>query len=120
MITSNAGFEITKQAKQQINNGRKGKEIWGDRISKINNKLIRISFQNIRGFGKEKESVQSESIREIIEEYNIDVYMMAEVNINWRIVGWRNSIWDISMRWFERQKVSAAYCKNIQYHVKGG
>ncbi len=35
--------------------------------------------------------------------------MMAEVNVNWRIVGKRNSIWDISRRWFERQKVSAAY-----------
>jgi hypothetical protein len=35
--------------------------------------------------------------------------MMAEVNVNWRIVGKHNSIWDISRRWFERQKVSAAY-----------
>jgi hypothetical protein len=110
MSTLNAGLEITEQAEQQKTHRRKCEEIWGDRISTIkNNKIIRFSFQNIRGFGKEKESVQSESIREFIQEYDLDVYMMAEVNVNWRIVGRRNSIWDISRRWFERQKVSAAY-----------
>jgi exonuclease III len=99
----------TDQVQQTQINQSKGEEIWGDRISNINNKIIRLSFQNIRGFGTERESIQSESIREFMVEYDIDVYMMAEVNVNWRIVGRRNSIWDISRRWFERQKVSAAY-----------
>jgi exonuclease III len=109
MSTPTTGLDITTQAEQQNKNRRTGNEIWGDKISKNKNKLIRITFQNIRGFGTTKDSVQSESIREFIEEYNIDIYMMAEVNVNWRIVGKRNSIWDISRRWFERQKVSAAY-----------
>jgi hypothetical protein len=99
----------TDPAEKTQNNRRKGDEIWGDRISTKHNKIIRISFQNIRGFGKDKESIQAESIRQFIEEYDIDTYLMAEVNVNWRIVGKRNSIWDISRRWFERQKVSAAY-----------
>jgi hypothetical protein len=111
----------TNQTRQQQLTRRQGEEIWGDRISTKINKIIRIYFQNIRGLGKTKHSIQSESIREFIQQYNIDmIYMMAEVNVNWCIVGKRNSIWDIARRWFECQKVSASYnqrdrsCKQYQ------
>jgi hypothetical protein len=40
--------------------------------------------------------------------------MMAEVNVNWYIIGKRHSIWDISRRWFERQKVAVAYNQRDQ------
>jgi hypothetical protein len=59
-------------------------------------------------------------MREFIQQNNIDIYMVAEVNVNWCIVGKRNSIWDIARQWFERQKVSASYnqrdrsCKQYQ------
>jgi hypothetical protein len=109
MIVTEPEHFNTENAEQATNNRRNSEETWGDRVSQKNNKIIRITFQNIRGFGTEKESIQSESIREFIELKEVDVCMMAEVNVNWRIVGKRNSIWDISRSWFERQKVSAAY-----------
>jgi hypothetical protein len=54
--------DSTNQVQQTTTNQRKSEEIWGDRISKEINKIIQITFQNIRGFGTEKDSIQSEAI----------------------------------------------------------
>jgi hypothetical protein len=101
MSDSTAGLDSTNQAEQQQTTQRQCEEIRGDRISTKTNKIIRISFQNIRGFGITKNSTQSEAIQEFNETNDITIYMMVEVNINWRITGKRNNIWDIARRWFE-------------------
>jgi hypothetical protein len=74
MSSPAAGHDSTNQANQHKQYRRKRKEIWGDRISKKSHKLIRLSFQNIRGFGTMKNSVESKSIREFINQNNRYIY----------------------------------------------
>ena len=69
--------------------------IWGDEINKENNNTIRICFQNINGFGYNKDNkYKLENIRELITTKQIDIMAMAETNDNWRKVQRRDSIWN--------------------------
>ena len=41
--------------------------IWGDRMEGKDNEDLRITFQNINGFGRETKNNKSEEIRQFIE-----------------------------------------------------
>ena len=88
-------------------NGR----IWGDKISNNkNNNIIRIIFQNINGFGYARDSLKPRMIKAFITETEADVYAMAEMNVNWRLVAKQQHITDITRGgWFENQQVIAGY-----------
>ena len=60
---------------------------YGDVLKKNKkSKNIRIVFQNINGIGTTKENDKKEILRKFINEYNVDCYAIAEVNINWKVV----------------------------------
>ena len=93
---------------------------WGDIMPRKDKEIIRIAFQNINGFGITKKDCKAERIREFMEENSIDIFGMAEMNVNWRIVGKKNTINDLTRGWFENQRVNTAYnqhdrtCQNYQ------
>ena len=84
--------------------------IWGDEINKKNNNKIRICFQNINGFGYNKDNkFKSENIRELMETKQIDIMAMAEINVNWRKVQRKDSIWNQTRSWFEHRRMVAKH-----------
>ena len=83
--------------------------IWGEQLSKKSDHNIRLIFQNIRGFGTEKEDSKAEHIRQFINEHEVDIMAMSEMNVNWRLVGKKNTMEDITQSWFEHQRVTTAY-----------
>ena len=74
-------------------NFQKSREIYGDVISKNNrSNCVRVIFQNINGLGTSEEIDKREQVRELINEYKIDITALAEVNINWR---YQNLLWSV-------------------------
>ena len=86
---------------QSRNTGKISRNIHGDvlRKMKVRNN-IRIIFQNINGFGVTEPQVKKELIKEFINKYNIDIYTMAEVNTNWKLVAKKESLREICKEWF--------------------
>ena len=97
---------------------------WGDKMDeKKSEKVIRIAFQNINGFGHTKGSIKQSEIREFMQEKEIDVYGLSEINVNWRITSKTNSIYDIVRGWFERQHVAVGYNQHDRHcenYLPGG
>ena len=94
---------------------------WGDKISsKKETNNLRVAFQNINGFGANKEAIKHQIIREFIKKNEIDIYAISEVNVNWRITSKKNSINELTRGWFEQQRVAVGYnqkdrsCGNYQ------
>ena len=92
---------------------------WGDRIDVKHRKNFRCCFQNINGLGTQKDDPKREYLRQFIKEYDIDFYLMAEINVNWRIVSNNLSIHDMTKGWFESQKVQTSFnrhCRTCHMH----
>ena len=111
---------------QQTQQGILKKDIcntWGDRMEGKENEDLRITFQNINGFGRETKNNKSEEIRQFIEEFNVDVCTLAEMNVNWKLVGKKNTISDITRGWFDNQRIKTSYNHHDKYgskHQPGG
>ena len=65
---------------KEVNNKNCGH--WGDKLNSKVKEIVRISFQNINGFGSEAESSKKEDIRRFMEDKEIDVMALAEMNVN--------------------------------------
>ena len=101
---------VGRQLGQELTNGNDKRQTWGDDLPQNkSNKNLRIILQNINGFGDFKGSTKSEAIKEMLLETDPDIYIMVEVNVNWRIVAKQNSIYDMMRGWFENQSVIAGY-----------
>ena len=115
--------EHRSEIKTQINQSNKDSEIWGDSIESKNKSDYRCSFQNINGLGHNKDDPKRESIRQFMNENDIDFYLMAEINVNWRVVSNNRSIHDMTKGWFETQKVKTSFnrhCRTCLKHQPGG
>lgn len=112
---STSGPTVASDQRQEIgtlNSLNNGSEIWGNIITNKSNQDYRIAFQNINGFGYSTDNFKGEALREFINSNEVDIMLMAEINTNWRLVGKRNTIWDITRGWFENQSVSCSYNKH--------
>ena len=115
--------ERRSEIKTQIDQNNNDSESWGDRVEDKNKSDYRCCFQNINGLGFNKDDPKRESIRQFINEYHIDFYLMAEINVNWRIVSNNRSIHDMTKGWFETQKVKTSFnrhCRTCHKHQPGG
>ncbi len=97
---------------------------WGDNISSNkDNNIIRIMFQNIGGLGYNHENSKAESLKNFMNQYEVDIMTMAEVNVNWRRVTRQYSIYDLANQWFESKTISFAYNQRARCktgHLPGG
>ena len=98
-------------------------DTWGDRIENKDRKNYRCCFQNINGLVAQRNNPKRESIRQFIKEFDIDFYLMAEINVNWWVVSNRHSIHDMTKGWFESQKIRTSFnrhCRTCHTHQPGG
>ena len=95
------------RSEMKANNIRstKDSETWGDNLGTKDRNNYRCCFQNINGLGSQKDDPKRELLRHFIKEHDIDFYLMAEINVNWRVVSNRHSIHDMTRGWFESQKI---------------
>ena len=77
--------------------------------------MVRIAFQNIRGFGSSEKNAKAENLRQHIMEKNIDIMVLAEMNVNWKRVAKRKNLTQMCKQWFQNSKVSTSY----NYHQLG-
>jgi exonuclease III len=69
---------------------------------------VRIMFQNINGFGKEK-SNKTRSIKDFMLRRNVDIMCMAELNRNWDVVGRMKTLPQIAKEWFAQSRAISAH-----------
>ena len=109
---------------QSRNTGKISRNIHGDVLSKKKVRTnIRIIFQNINGFGVTEPQVKKELIKEFINKYNIDIYAMAEVNTNWKLVAKKESLREICKEWFRLSRTNVAHnhiAHTKKPHQQGG
>ena len=111
--------ERRSEIKTQNDQNNNDSDTWGDRVDDKNKSDYRCCLQNINGLGFNKDDPKRESIRQFINEYHIDFYLMAEINVNWRIVSNNRSIHDMTKGWFETQKVKTSFnrhCRTCHKH----
>ena len=86
--------------------------LYGDNINntnKNNNDNLLLIFENINGLGHTTDSAKGESIRAFINQYKAAAYLMAEMNVNWRVVQKRHSFAEMTRNWFETQRTVHSY-----------
>jgi hypothetical protein len=81
-------------------------DIFGDFITRKEENILRIGFQNIGGFpidrGKHKEGI----IRKGITRWEFDVFGLAETNVDWRIVREEDKLYFRTKEWWESLHLS--------------
>ena len=81
---SSISWQRTKTGERKSIDSR---DFYGDKISKSKSKRnIRVIFQNINGLGTLDETDKREQLWQFINTYKIDVFAMAEVNTNWKLI----------------------------------
>jgi hypothetical protein len=98
-------------------------DTWGDIIDNKNKTDYRCCFQNINGLGVATDDPKRESLRNFIQDYDVDFFLMAEINVNWRIVSKRSSMHDMTRGWFETQRVRTSFnrhCRTCHQYQPGG
>ena len=90
---------------------------YGDKISKSKSKkVLRVVFQNINGLRTTEETDKRQAIHEYINTYKIDVFALAEVNINWKIVEKKKSLSSLAKEWFEHGRAVTSH--NMLHNTK--
>ena len=83
---------------------------YGDNLKKKKeSENLRILFQNINGIGTTKETDKKEVLRDFINEYKVDCYAIAEVNVNWKIVPTKDSMHTFFKDSFQNCRVTSAH-----------
>ena len=80
---------------------------FGDKLSNNKSKnVIRILFQNVRGFGYHKEQQKTNSIKKLALDTQSDIFCMAEINIHWKLTSKQHSVRQVAKNWYENSKTS--------------
>ena len=99
---------------------------FGDSLNNNSNKsnnVLRYSFQNIRGFGTNAKHERALEIKDFIDKNSIDVFGMAEVNVNWKNLRRVNTMEQICRTWYERTQTMSSYNSHQRlsgYSLPGG
>ena len=90
---------------------------FGDELSNSKSKeVIRILFQNVRGFGYHKDQQKTTSIKKLALDSQADIFCMSEINIHWNSRSRQHSIRQVAKNWYENSKTSTA--QNMHYKGK--
>jgi len=79
---------------------------FGDNIYVKNNNTLRIGFQNVGGFPTQLGKIKEDNIRMGVQKWDFDVFGMAEVNLDWRLLQERERLPTRTQEWWETQHVS--------------
>ena len=83
---------------------------WGDLLRRNKGEFVRLLLINTGGIGfmteaRSKETLKSEKLRMLCNEYKIDVVCLTDVNKDWREVDQQHSIWNATSRWREFRRI---------------
>ena len=99
-----------QRTNRRVNTTIDSRDFYGDKISKSKSKKdIRVIFQNINGLGTSEETDKRAQIRQFINTYKIDVFALAEVNTNWKLVAKKQSLRSQAKEWFEHSRVETSH-----------
>ena len=108
MISNNSA--LTRQEKQKSQQSKESRDTFGDKIKrKKNSNTLRVVFQNVNGLMPKDNEDKRELIRDFINDYKVDIFMMAEVNVNWKIVGKKHDLRSITKKWYKDSRVAVAH-----------
>ena len=75
--------QSVKRKQRSIDKKKKNKDdrIFGDKLntSSKSNKITRVMFQNIHGFGYSKKQKKTEEIRSMIQESKVDIFWQKSI-----------------------------------------
>jgi len=115
-------YQALQQAKAQSSHGTMLTKIlsimnvghFGDRIEIKEENILRIGFQNIGGFPIQRGKLKEDNIRQGITKWDIDIFGMAEVNLDWRLVKEQDRLPTRTKEWWPQQYVCWAHNKTIE------
>ena len=114
MINHSAAGERCHSTQQERSNRR----IWGDPIQPKKNEDIRLLFQNINGFGHNKEEEhKTRGFYDLMRNTEADIFTIAETNTDWRRVAKKYTIWDQCKEWFENVNVTASHNQHEKHNT---
>ena len=124
-MTTTPSRLLVRQDANESKKGNKGRtNYYGDVLKKKkNSKNLRVIFQNINGIGVNKENDKKVVLKDFINEYNVDCYALAEVNVNWKVVPTKDSLSAYFKENFQNSKVTIAHnvWGNTKFpHQQGG
>lgn len=85
--------------------------------------LVRIVFQNVHGFPKEYQDPRNQQWLERLAEYNLDVFLSAEDNINWTQTSLQNSLAHRCRRFWSSSRCISTWnrlANSDSQHLPGG
>lgn len=80
--------------------------VFGDSISMKKSKTLRLGFQNVGGFPTQRGKLKEDNIRLGLTKFDFDIFGMAELNIDWRILKEQEKLPTRTKEWWEHQHVS--------------
>ena len=87
---------------------------FGDWIDVKEKNILRVGFQNIGGFPTQRGKLKEDSIRQGLTRWDFDVFGMAEINLDWRLVKEQDRFPTRTKEWWTQQHVSWAYNRNSE------
>lgn len=85
---------------------------FGDEICAKNDNTLRIGFQNVGGFPTTFGKLKEDNIRLGLQEWDFDIFGMAEINLDWRVLKEQERFPHRTKEWWEHQHLSWAHNQN--------
>jgi hypothetical protein len=85
---------------------------FGDNIP-IKKKTLRLAFQNIGGFPTKPTDIKEDYIKSGLSTWDVDIFGIAEINLDWRIINEDHKLWSRTREWWESLHIS--YSNNITF-----
>ncbi|MFN9981474.1 MAG: hypothetical protein ACK53Y_16235, partial [bacterium] len=85
------------------------KDFYGTQIRKKEKHILRLGFQNIGGVPTTGGKAKDDFIRAGISTYKFDIFGIAEVNVNWRVIGEGDRNTNRTRYWWETSQLAQAF-----------
>ena len=111
MILTHPGVLLRQDTKQDVKRTKMSRRtLYGDILRKKKEREnFRVCFQNINGLGTSEESDKRDILRDFVNEYKVDCLALAEVNINWKLIGKKQTLHAYAREAFSNSKVVVSH-----------
>lgn len=82
---------------------------FGDECIEKNKEVTRIMFLNVNGLGYSEKSVKSQSMKNVMVKYNVDVMALAETNVHWSKLRRVHTLPQQCKSWFQTSRTVISY-----------
>lgn len=87
--------------------------VYGDHIKQKRKGTIRMLFQNPQGIGpinsnRACQTSKINTLKKTLLKHDIDVLGLAEVNKDWRLIPYQETMWSLTEGWFEYRRLATS------------